>query len=169
MRFVSQHLSGGLLGIIENRAPQLTRETVEKLRSNPRTSSFAKLGDRELDDRVREVYENLRHWLWDDSEVAIQRWYNELGEKRFDEGIPLKEILWALALTKQELIEVIDRAALADSAMELYRKLECDRLIDQFFDRATYYAAEGYERRQQLRETVPPETPVRPRKWRDPL
>jgi hypothetical protein len=58
----------------------------------------------------------------------------------------LSEVLWALALTKQQLIDDLDACTIADSAMELYRRQELDRLIGHFFDRATYYTAVGYER-----------------------
>ena len=45
----------------------------------------------------------------------------------------------------------IRASAPADSAVELYRQQELDRLIGQFFDRAVCYAAEGYQRDASLR------------------
>ncbi len=160
MHHLSQHLSGRLIEIIESRADELARETVAKLRANPRTSSYARLNDRELDDRVREVFENLGRWLWEKTDAGIQRWYNKLGEERCDEGIALKEVLWALVVTKQQLTDLVDEAALADLAIEMYRKQECDRIIGQFFDRAAYFAAEGYEREARLQEGVVAEAAV---------
>jgi hypothetical protein len=49
-------------------------------------------------------------------------------------------------LTKDYLRAYISAWAFADSAVELYRQQELDRLIGHFFDRAMCYAAEGYER-----------------------
>jgi len=89
---------------------------------------------------------NLGRWLCDKTEPVIRSWYNELGEKRFKEGVPIQEILWALVLTKHRLTDYLDTCALADSAIELYRQQELDRLVCRFFDRAVCYAAEGYER-----------------------
>lgn len=142
----SQHLSGRLISVIENHAERLTRDTVKKLQSSPRTRSYDRLSYGELSYRVNEVYQNLGRWLWEKTDRIIQAWYNELGEKRFNEGVPLAELLWALVLTKYQLTDYLDACALADSAMDLYRQQEFDRLIGQFFDRAACYTAEGYER-----------------------
>jgi hypothetical protein len=40
----------------------------------------------------------------------------------------------------------VQREGLSDSAMELHGELELLHLLGQFFDRALYYAAVGYER-----------------------
>lgn len=146
----TQILSGRLVKIIEEHADELTRGTVKKLQSSPRTRSYSRLPHDELYYRVHEVYQNLDRWLWDKTDHVIQAWYNQLGKKRFDEEIPLGEVLWGLVLTKYHLLDYLRASAPADSAMELYRQQEFDRLIGQFFDRAVCYAAEGYEREAHL-------------------
>ena len=148
----SQHLSSQLINIVECHADKLTRDTVQNLQTNPRTPSYNELPCIELTYRVNEIYQNLSRWLWDKTDPVIRSWYNELGEKRFKEGIPIQELLWALVLTKYQLIDYLDACSLADSAMELYRQQELDRLIGRFFDRAACYAAEGYEREASLHE-----------------
>jgi hypothetical protein len=70
----------------------------------------------ELYDRVYAVHHDLRRWLWEMSDQAIRAWYNELGEKRCEEAIPLAEVLWALVLTKNRLDDYLGACALADSA-----------------------------------------------------
>jgi hypothetical protein len=147
-------LSDRLIRIIERRAEELTRGVVEKLQSNPRTPSYHRLLRDELYERVYAVYHDLGAWLREKTELAIQAWYHDLGRKRIDEGIPLAEVLWALVLTKYQLRDCISTSALADSAMELYRKQEIDRLINEFFDRAACYTAEGYEAQARRTEKV---------------
>lgn len=139
------HLSSRLTGIVETHAARLTRDTVKKLQSSHQTRSYSKLPAGELYYRVNEVYQNLGRWLWEKTDEAIQSWYKELGERRFAEGIPLSEVLWALTLTKQQLVDDLDACAIVDSAMDLYRRQELDRVIGHFFDRAIYYTAAGYE------------------------
>ena len=90
--------------------------------------------------------------MWEKTDADMRSWYKALGERRFTEGIPLSEVLWALTLTKQQLIDDLDVWAIADSAVELYRRQELDRLIGHFFDRAAYYTAAGYERPRALAE-----------------
>ena len=151
MLYESHYLPGRLISIIESHADKLTRDTVKKLQSSPRTCSYSKISYAELLYQVNEVYQNLGRWVWEKTDPVIQAWYNELGQKRFNEGVPLNEILWALVITKEQLIDYLDASALADSAVELYRKQEVDRLISHFFDRAACYTAEGYECEASLR------------------
>jgi hypothetical protein len=146
MRNEFQNLSNRLISLVECHAETLTQETVQKLQSSPRTHSYEKLPSSELTYRVNEIYQNLGLWLCDKTDPVLRRWYNDLGEKRFNEAVPLDEVLWALVLTKYQLANYLDARALADSAMELRRQQEFDRIIGRFFDRAACYVAEGYER-----------------------
>jgi hypothetical protein len=135
-----------LIRAIESNAEEFAHSTVKKLRSSPRTESYHKLPDKDMYDRCYEVYRHFGRWLWEKSDEAIQARFNELGEKRCREGIPLAEVLWALVLSKDRLLEYLGAYALADSAIELYQQQELDRLIGHFFDRAVCYTAASYER-----------------------
>ena len=142
---LNRSLSERCIRIIENNAEVLTQGTVRKLQSSPRTNSYHNLTYRELYNRGHEIYHDLGRWLRDNSDQGLQAWYTKLGEKLYEEGIPLAEVLWALILTKNHLLEYTDACGLTDSAMELYQPQEFDRLIGHFFDQAVCYAAEGYE------------------------
>ncbi len=141
----NRHLPDRLIRIIETDAEELTQGTVKLLQTSPRTTSYHNLSHDELHDRAYAVYHDLGRWLWEKSDQAIQAWYNDLGEKRCSEGMPLAEVLWALVLTKNRLIDHLGQWGLADSAIELYQQQEFDRMVGHFFDRALCYAAEGYE------------------------
>jgi hypothetical protein len=141
----NRNLSDRLIRIIEADAEDLTQSTVKQLQSSSRTTSYHKLSYHELHDRAYSVYRNLGHWLWETSDQAIQDRYNELGKKRYEEGVPLTEVLWALILTKNRLSDYLRAYAFADSALELYQQQEFDRLIGHFFDRAVCHTTEGYE------------------------
>jgi hypothetical protein len=149
----NRHLSDRLIRTIESSAEEFAQSTVKKLRSSSRTESYHKLPDMEIYDRCYEVYRNLGRWLWEKSEEAIQARFNELGESRCQEGIPLAEVLWALVLTKDRLLEYVGACSLADSAIELYQQQELDRLIGRFFDRAVCYTAASYERQASEKKT----------------
>lgn len=142
----SGSLSGRLIRIVESDAEALTAGAVKKLQESPRTTSYHELAYRDLYDRAYAVYHDLGQWLWEKSNPAAETWYNDLGEKRCEEGIPLDQVLWALILTKDHLISHLDACGFADSAVELYQQQEFDRIIGHFFDRAICFAAEGYER-----------------------
>lgn len=142
----SRSLSGRLIQIVERNAEALTQGAVKKLQASAFTSSYHSLSSRDIYDRVYSVYHDLGRWLWEESTSSIETWYNELGEKRCEEGVPLDQVLWALVLTKDHLINYLDASSFADSAVELYQQQEFDRIIGHFFDRAVCYAAEGYGR-----------------------
>jgi hypothetical protein len=139
-------LSDLLIRIIESHAEELTLGAVKKLQSSPRTRCYHGLRQDELYRRVYEVYHDLGGWLGEKTDHAVRTWYSELGEKRFQEGIPLGEVLWSLVLIKYHLRDYVSTSGLADSAIELYRQQELDRLIGQFFDRAVCYTADAYQR-----------------------
>lgn len=140
-------LAGRLIRVVENHADELTAGVLTKVKASPRTPAYHNLSNHELHDRVFDVFHDLGCWLWEKSEPAVEQWYNQLGEQRWEEGVPLGQVVWALTLTKEYLISYLDSNGLADSAVTLYQQQEFDRIVGHFFDRAVCYTAEGYERR----------------------
>lgn len=138
-------LSVRLVQMIEDHAEQLTRTVVDDLQTNPRTAHYHNLSRVELHHRAHEVYRNLGHSLAQKSDEPIEATYSKLGAKRFAEGVPLSEVVYALVLEKYHLRDYIRSAGLMDSVVELYQEQELHRLIGHFFDRATYYTVKGYE------------------------
>ena len=65
--------------------------------------------------------------------------------ERAEQRIPLPQLAWAILLTKEHLWEFLDREGLYGGAASVFGELELLRLLDQFFDRALYFATEGYE------------------------
>jgi hypothetical protein len=140
------NLSGRLIKVVEGNAELLTQDVVMKLQTSPLTPAYHGLSDREIHGRVYAVYHEMGVWLWEKSTSVIETWYARLGGERCEEGIPLGQVLWALILTKDHLVNFMDTYSFADSAVELYQQQELDRIIGHFFDRAMCYTVEGYER-----------------------
>jgi hypothetical protein len=82
---------------------------------------------------------------------ADERRYSELGARRACQGVAFSHFVWAITATKEHVRTFVQREGLADSAMELHGELELLHLLDQFFDRALYYAAVGYEQAHAVR------------------
>lgn len=139
-------LSARLVRMIEDHAEQLTHGLIHDLHSNARTPSYHHLSREDLHGRVYNVYRNLGHWLGRKTDEGLEAAYEELGEKRAAEGVPLHEVIYALILTKYHLRDYIGSAGLVDSAVELYQEQELHRLVGHFFDLAMFYTAKGYER-----------------------
>ena len=136
-----------LVRLIENHSEQLSRELSEKVWNSPRCSDLHKVPAAELEARTREIYRNLSDWLLDktEAEVDVERRYTELGEARAQQGVAYSHFVWAITATKEHMRAFVQREGLSDSAQELHGELELLHLLGQFFDRALYYAAVGYE------------------------
>jgi hypothetical protein len=139
-------LAGRLVRIIEKHSEQLSHELSEKVWNSPRCSDLRKVPPDELEARTHEIYRNLSDWLLEKTEAELERRYTELGARRAEQGVAYSHFLWAITSTKEHMRAFVQREGLSDTAVELHGELELLFLLGQFFDRALYYAAVGYER-----------------------
>jgi len=139
-------LAGRLVRLIEKHSEHLSRELSEKVWNSPRCSDLRKVPPDELRHRAGEIYQNLNNWLMEKTESEIEQRYTELGARRAGQGVAYSHFLWAITETKAHVLGFIQREGLSDSAVELHGELELMYLLGQFFDRALYYTAVGYER-----------------------
>lgn len=150
----SQNALLGLLGwrlvrLIETHSDQLARGLLEKVENSERCRHFVeKVPSEELKQRVHEIYHNLGEWLLKKTESDVERRYIAIGERRASQGVTLSQLIFAIIATKEHLWEYVAKEALSDRPVELFQELELFQLVDQFFDRAMYFAAIGYERYQ---------------------
>jgi hypothetical protein len=146
-------LSKRLVTLIEDHAERLTGAVLDDLMSNPRTQALQNAPREDLRRRLYDIFHNLGRWLTDRTEDAIERTYGDMGRKRFGDRIPISQMVYAFFVTKVHLRDFIRTSGLADTAVQLYQEEELHLMVDQFFDRAIYYAVRGYE---QAAESTPP-------------
>jgi len=138
-------LSVRLVQLIEDHAEELTQELIRDLQSNPRTPHYHQLTYDELHYRTYAVYKNLGHWISQRSEEPIAANYADLALRRYTEGVPLDELVYALISTKNHLYTYIRTSGLMDSAVELHQERELRHLVGHFFDSAIYHAVKAYQ------------------------
>jgi hypothetical protein len=138
-------LSKRLVKLIEDHAEGLTRAVLDDILHNPRTTALHKVPHEELRQRAYDVYHNLGRWLVDKTDAAIEQVYAAMGRKRFGDRVPLSQMLYGLIVMKLHVRDFIRTSGVVDSAVELYQEEELHLLVDQFFDKAIYYAVKGYE------------------------
>jgi hypothetical protein len=107
---------------------------------------LSKVPVEELKARSYEIYRHLAEWLLRKTEHDLEQAYLEIGARRARQGIAFSQFLYALTATKEQLWEFLQDQAVVTKPVELFGEMELFRLLDQFFDRASYYAAAGYER-----------------------
>jgi hypothetical protein len=131
--------------LIETHSDVLASKLLDKVQQSASTRAYSKVPPRELKQRVYEIYQHLGDWLLGKKDVDIERRYREIGARRYHQQVPLSELIWAIVLTKQNLWEFLTWESIADRPLIVFGELEMLQLLSQFFDRAIYHAATGYE------------------------
>jgi len=135
-----------LVRLIETHSEQLARGLQERIENSERCSEFVqKVPADELKQRVYEVYHHLGEWLLKKTEFDVETRYRLIGERRYEQGVSLSQVLFVIVATKEHLWEYVSKETLADRPVELFQELELFQLVEQFFDRALYFASLGYE------------------------
>jgi len=134
-----------LVRLIETHSDALASGLLRKVQDSDRTRNYTNVPSAELEHRVREIYQHLGEWLLEKEDVDIERHYREIGARRYHQHVPLIEVIWSIAMTKENLWEFLTWESIHDRPVELFGELEVLQLLGRFFDRAIYYTAVGYD------------------------
>lgn len=138
-------LATRLVHLIELHADQLSHRLSRHLEDDSHCVELRKVPVEELRARSYEVYRHLADWLVRKTENELEQTYREIGARRAHQGVAFSHVLYALTATKEELWKFLEDEGIVTKPIELFGEMELFRLLDQFFDRALYYAASGYE------------------------
>lgn len=150
-------IAAKLVELIEIHANQLSRDVARDLATNPRTPGFRPVSHQELQDRVFQIFHHLGNWIGDPKSASVEAEFAEWGRRRFEQGIPISEVVYAIIVLKQHLRRYISDNGLVDAAfpridsdyvlpMHLHSLQELNTRVGQFFDEALYHLARGYEK-----------------------
>jgi hypothetical protein len=149
-------IAARLVELIEIHANGLTSDVVRDLMTNERTRGFRAVRPQELEQRLFQILNHLGDWIGDPKSAMVQSEFTNWGRRRFDEGIPLSEIVYAVIVLKQHMGRYIVDNGLVDASfprvdndyvlpMHLSSLQELHTRVSQFFDEAIYHLARGYE------------------------
>ena len=135
-----------LVRLIENHSDPLARGLLDRIENSERCREFIlRVPPDDLKDRVYDIYRHLGEWLLKKTERDVEQRYTAIGERRAAQGVPLSQLMFVIVATKEHLWDYVTREAMLDRPVELFQELELFQLVEQFFDRAVYFAAIGYE------------------------
>lgn len=137
-------LSTRLIQLIESHAQELTRGVVSHLKSHPRTPALHSFSDAELRERAYSVYRHMGDWVSGQHEEEIRKTYEEFGRSRAADGIPLAEVIYALVVTKNHLLDFTKSSTEGSTALEVFGERDLILMVSRFFDSAIYFTAVGY-------------------------
>jgi hypothetical protein len=135
-----------LVRLIETHSDALATGLLQKVENSEFTRSYRNVAGEELKERVYEIYRHLGDWLLGKSDFGIRERYREIGARRAEQHVPLSQLVWCIVLTKENLWDYLRHEAALERPVEVFGELEMLQLLDQFFDRAIFYASDGYEK-----------------------
>ena len=149
-------IAAKLIELIEVHAERLSADVTKDLHANQRTRGFRAVPKDDLQARLFELVHHLGNWIGDPNEAKVQAEFEEWGRRRFGQGIPLSEIIYAVIVLKQHLRRYIRENGLVDAAfprvegdyvlpMHMHSLQELNAQVGDFFDKAVYHLARGYE------------------------
>jgi hypothetical protein len=135
-----------LVRLIEMHSQELAACLLDRVHNSEATPDYQLVPDEDLKERVYEIYRHLGDWLMTKDELDLESRYLRIGARRAQQDVPFSQVAWAIVLTKDNLWEFLKKESEMDRPVEVFGELEMLQLLDHFFDRATYYAAVGYEK-----------------------
>lgn len=149
-------ISAKLIELIEIHSGRLTADVTHSLLTDDRTPGFRAVNRDELEPRVFQIFHHLGNWIGAPRSDAVRSEFAEWGLKRFNQGIPLSEVVYAVVIIKSHLRRYIQDNGLVDAAfprveaeyilpMHLHSLQELNGQVSDFFDEALYALAQGYE------------------------
>ncbi len=145
-----------LVELIEIHSARLTTDIVDDLMTNGRTFSFRTVRRPELEQRFAQLLHHLGNWIGDPQSDRTHAEFTDWGRRRFDQGISVSELIFAVIIIKHHLERYISDNGLVDAAfpridgdyvlpLHLHSLQELNTQVGLFFDEALYSVAVGYE------------------------
>jgi hypothetical protein len=93
----------------------------------------------------------LGEWLVSKTEEEVERRYTMIGTRRAEQCVPVSQLLWCMVLVKENLWFYLNGIEALENVSEIFGEVELIKMVDQFFDRAMYFAVRGHERVREAR------------------
>lgn len=133
--------------LVESHAEQLTQSWLKEVKKNPSTQNYQKLSDKELCNRVYDVYLRFGNWVMqnDPLDKKTAEHFMNLGKERAAENIQLSEVIYALILSRVVMWKFIGEEGIISTSIDSQQALEFYKIVNSFYDKAAYFVALGYE------------------------
>lgn len=133
-----------LIELVETQWETIAQQAIARLHADPLVPNYHALTDEQLRARARDLLAHLGRWLARREEESLARRYEDLGRRRYAEGMPLHEVIYKLQVLKRVVHQHARDQHLEVTAIELYAEQEFLHLIDEFFDNIVFRISKGY-------------------------
>ncbi len=138
-------ISGKLIHLIETNEGEITNRIMTEIRRDPDLTHLRTVTEVELRRRSSRIVKNLGYWLVRKNQEEMAKEFEAVGKRRFEEGVPLHEVVRALFFVKDKMVDFIAEQGFNMDALTLYAEEELERRIDHFCDLLVIHLARGYE------------------------
>jgi hypothetical protein len=138
-------LAHRLMRIIETQAEVLAETLEARIKTSERCADYRRVSSDELKTLVGGIYGQLGQWLGTKTEEEIESRYTGIGIRRAEQSVPVSQVLWCIVLVKENLWEYLRDKDNLENIAQIFGELDLMQMVDQFFDRAMYYAVRGHE------------------------
>jgi hypothetical protein len=138
-------LSARLIRMVSDHWEEIAARVLRRIRRDSKLLELGNLPEPELRDRAREILQNLGNWMVSREAEELAQRYERLGRQRCEQGIPLHEVVYALQLVKECMIQFVRDEGLHQTPIELYAEEELRHGADRIFNTIIYYFVRGYE------------------------
>ncbi len=134
-----------LLQRVETNWEQIARAVMLARNQDPELPHYKNLSDDEIRLRVRDLTTNLARWMANPDEARSAEHFEQLGRRRYLEGMPLHEVLLKLTVLKRAIQTYASDQNYSLTPIEIYDELELLRAMATYFDLVVFRVAKGYE------------------------
>lgn len=137
-----------LYKIISKDSQIITENWVTEVCTNTSTKRYADYSREILYERAHTVISQFSNWMTTPKGQKQYIWdyYTDIGEKRYEQGFKLSEVISALSLTRKHIFaHVLANRNVWKKSIAMYQVLEFMWQVNYFFDKANYYVTIGYE------------------------
>lgn len=138
-------LSSKLVQLIESNWEEIANRLIGAVRKESDLPSLNRKSDAEMREWCRNILQDLDYLLSGTKQQEVERRFQVLGRRRYEEQIPLHEAVLRFHILKNKIIGFVHEQGFPMSAMHLYAEEELELRIGRFFDACVYNVVRGYE------------------------
>lgn len=148
-----------LIDLTESHAETIAKQWAKDVRTNAKTQSYHDVPEEKIIRQATEFYHNFREMFFNDTPYEqAESYFEDYTEKRYREGIPLHEAVYALILMRRHIWLYAEFQAIFITAVEHRQAVESLSRTILMFDYAMYVITRKYRELMKLEWFEPPNT-----------
>ena len=134
-----------LAHVTESHAGEIAEQWAKSVRRNPKTPSFHNLSEEHCVLYAKNFYSTFVKVYFEERPYpALEEFFTQYAEARFQEGIPLPEAIHALLMLRRHMWLFADSQAIFTSTIDQHQAVETINQTIRIFDQGVYLIIKRY-------------------------